>query len=66
MTTPTESGFTLVELLAALTITALALTLTLPNISASLTRTTVITRETEATTLAEALLARVGPVCQRP
>jgi len=60
MTDTRNAGFTLIEVLVALAITALAFGLAVPAISTSLGRTASIAAEDQATTLAETLLARVG------
>jgi general secretion pathway protein I len=55
-----NAGFTLIEVLVALAITALAFGLAIPAISESLGRTAAIARQDAATTLAETLMVRVG------
>jgi len=60
MTEGRQAGFTLVEILVALAITALAFGFAIPAITTSLSRSASIALEDQATTLAQTLLARVG------
>jgi general secretion pathway protein I len=60
MTDARDAGFTLIEVVVALAITALALGLATTAISTSLGRTASIAAEDRATMLAQTLLTRVG------
>jgi general secretion pathway protein I len=59
-----EAGFTLVEVIVALAILALGLSVLLGSISGSLRQTANATRMAEASALAQSLLAGVGPDLQ--